>query len=121
MRDLIGGDRRTSRRYELALNLRFSYVKKGAAIHGNGTTVELASGGVLFHADAPPPDGVEVELRVEWPFLLQEVCNLEVLLKGRVIRTDSRGTAVKMHGYEFQTCGPRSFAEAPAPRLFLVA
>ena len=121
-KELIGGERRNSRRYELELNLRFSYKLRGGEVrHGHGVTVDVSRRGVLFLADQAPPNGAAVELRMEWPFLLQGVCGLEVIMKGRVLRTTERGTAVTTHGYEFRTCGERSFGEAPSPGTFLVA
>ena len=120
--ELISGERRDSRRYELALNLRFSCtLRSGEVRFGHGVTRDLGRHGILFDTDEVLPDGAEVELRVEWPFLLQGVCELEVVMKGKVLRTTGRGTVVIARGHEFHTCGERSFDEAPAPRLFLVA
>jgi len=81
----------------------------------------MSRNGVLFVADTPPPDGAEIELYLEWPFLLQGVCELEVVMKGKVLHTTARGTVAATKGHEFRTRGGRSFGEAPGPGLFLVA
>ena len=111
--DVIHGDRRSDRRYDVQLELRFTYKARGVTYLGSGRTIDLSGGGVMFETDTPPPDGQEVELRIAWPFLLQNVCPLEVFIRGAVIRTDARGTAVRTQHYEFRTCGPRSFDQQP--------
>jgi len=111
---MIHGDRRADRRYYVEIPLRFSYTRKGVAYLGTGRVCDMSRGGVRFEADSPPPDGAEVELRLAWPFLLQNVCPLELVIRGEVMKTGSRGTVVRMHHYEFRTCGSRSFAQAGA-------
>ena len=110
--DIIHGDRRNDRRYAVEIPLRFSYNSQGIAYLGSGRVADLSRGGVRFEADCPPPDGTEVELRLAWPFLLQDVCPLELVIRGEVMHTTSRGTVVRMHHYEFRTCGARSFDQA---------
>jgi len=56
-----------------------------------------------------------MEARIAWPFLLQNVCRLQLVVRGPVIRVGPRGTIMEIGSYEFQTCGERSFAEPPAP------
>lgn len=110
--DIIHGDRRLDRRYVHALELRFSYAVGGSTQFGSGVTYDLSRGAVRFHADNPPPDGVDVELRIAWPFLLQNVCPLELVVRGSVTTVAERGTILAMRHYEFRTCGQRSFAAA---------
>ncbi|MGP8247643.1 MAG: PilZ domain-containing protein [Bryobacteraceae bacterium] len=112
--ELIYGDRRIDRRYTFQLPLHFSYRKCGVAVAGSGTTEDLSSGGIRFVTDNPPPVGVEIELRLEWPFLLQNVCPLELLVWGKVLRSDAQRTVARMSGYEFRTRGARSFDQAAA-------
>lgn len=112
--DIIHGDRRSHRRYSVDLPLRFSYSRKGIAYLGSGRVMDLSRGGVRFQTDTPPLNGTEIELRLAWPFLLQNVCPLELLIRGEVDHTGPRGTVVRMHHYEFRTCGARSFDQAAA-------
>jgi hypothetical protein len=110
--ELIYGDRRTDRRYAFPLSLRFSYRKCGVAAAGSGATEDLSRGGIRFTTDDPPPVGVEIELRIEWPFLLQNVCPLELLVRGKVLRSNAQRTVASMYSYEFRTRGARSFEQA---------
>lgn len=110
--DVIHGDRRFNRRYDLELEMRFSYKDRGRECFGAGVTKDLSTGGIRFQTDCPPPDGAELEIRMAWPFLLQDVCPLELFLWGKTVRTDARGTVLLMSKYEFRTCGERSFVQA---------
>ncbi|MGA2148904.1 MAG: PilZ domain-containing protein [Bryobacteraceae bacterium] len=112
--ELINGDRRTDRRYTFELALHFSYHQCGTRFSGSGTTEDLSSGGIRFVTDNPPPVGVEIELRLEWPFLLQNVCPLELLVQGKVLRSDAQRTVARMTSYEFRTRGARSFEQPVA-------
>jgi len=112
--ELISGDRRADRRYEFELPLRFSYQSGETQCTGSGRTTDLGRKGIRFVADNPPPHATEMELRIEWPFLLQDVCPLELWVWGKVLRSDAYGTVIRMRKYEFRTCGARSFDQATA-------
>lgn len=112
--DMIHGDRRADRRYAFEMRLHFLCQSGWLRPTGSGYTKDLCRKGILFVADNPPPANTDVELRIEWPFLLQNVCPLELFVWGRVMRSDSRGTMVRMKTYEFRTCGARSFDQASA-------
>lgn len=111
-KDVIHGDRRSDRRYAYEMDLQFSYTLCGATYFGSGYTVDLSRGAVRFVSDNPPPSGVEVELRIAWPYLLQNVCPLELVVAGPTTSNSSRGTVLAMNHYEFRTCGQRSFVSA---------
>ena len=94
--EIIHGDRRGDRRYPYEMELQFSYTLAGAMQVGSGVTVDLSRGSVLFRADDPPPDGAEVELRIAWPYLLQNVCPLELVVRGTAASASERGTVLAM-------------------------
>src|ERR1017187_1093639 len=112
--EIIHGDRRADRRYQYEMELRFSYKLGSAMRFGSGHTLDLSRGAVRFVTETPPPDGADVELRIAWPYLLQNVCSLELVVRGTAVTSSVRGTVLTMSGYEFRTCGARSFAQAVA-------
>jgi hypothetical protein len=113
--ELIQGDRREDRRYDLELDLQFSYQQDGGTCWGVGRTVELSRGGIRFSTETPPPNGIGVELRIHWPFLLQDVIPLQLVMRGTILRSDFRGTVLKVAHYAFRTCGQHSFDQAATP------
>ena len=110
--DIIHGDRRGDRRYAYEMELRFSYTSGGVTYFGSGLTADLSRGAVRFVTDNPPPEGAEVELRIAWPYLLQNVCPLELVVSGKIAAGNDRGTVLAMDHYEFRTCGERSFVSS---------
>jgi hypothetical protein len=114
--DFISGDRRIERRYEYQMELRFSYTDKNGALQiGSGTTLDLTRTVIRFRTDDPPPRGAEMELRIGWPFLLQNVCPLELVVNGLIISASERGVLLRMTRHEFRTRGERSFGGVTAP------
>jgi len=110
--EIIHGDRRVERRYDYEMALRFSYTAGGVLYFGSGYTVDLSRSAVRFATENPPPRGTEVELRIAWPYLLQNVCRLELVVRGTIVETNQRGTVLTMDEHEFRTCGARSFDQA---------
>ena len=96
-------ERRADHRYRFGQPLWFSYSHDGWARLGAGQSIELGSAGLLFQSDYPPPDGSKVELHISWPLLVQDICAAMLVIDGTVVRTDWRGTAVRMDRYLFQT------------------
>jgi hypothetical protein len=110
----ILGDRRMDNRYEIGLDLTFTYRSEGGTMCGTGRTTDLSRGGVRFTTDSLVPDGVDAELNIAWPFLLQDVIPLTLVMPGKVLKTDERGTVMEAVSYAFRTCGRQGFHD-PAP------
>jgi hypothetical protein len=98
------------------MEMRFEHHdRQGALRVGHGVTADLSSDAFRFFTDDAGLElGSEVVVHVAWPFLLQNICPLELILKGSVMHAGVRGTVVKTRSYEFRTRGPRSFWE-PEP------
>lgn len=77
---------------------------------GSGRTRNLGGETICFETDQQILRKGEVELRISWPFRLQDVCPLELVVRGSVIRTDATVAVVRIRTYEFQTLGERSFS-----------
>lgn len=109
--ELSRGERRVQRRYGLELELRFRYSNaNGESCVGRGRTANIGQGGIRFWADTPPPVGTLTELNIKWPLLLQDVCQLELVAQGVILRCDDREATLLLTDYEFRTCGERSFS-----------
>lgn len=102
-------DQRLSRRYAITLEIEYKLLRKGRVEQlGLGKTLNVSSGGVLFQATESLPPGSAVEVLLHWPFLLEGVCPLKLVIQGAVVRCDGKGVAVRIKHHEFRTAGARS-------------
>jgi hypothetical protein len=104
--DTIAGDRRRDRRYGLELDVRWKLIRRRRVLEtGEGRTLDVSSGGILFDAGRPLPAGLNVELSITWPVMLHNVAPLQLLVYGKIVRSDGRRTAIRMMQHEFRTAG----------------
>ena len=102
--EAIHQDRRDDRRYPIELELRYKVIARSRMqFNGDGRTLNMSSGGVLFGSDQSLPAGAFVELTIRWPVLLQNACPLTLFIVGRVVRCEDHTVAVKTSRYEFVT------------------
>lgn len=100
----IGGERRIDRRYDIALNVRWKLIRRRRVLDsGTGITIDLSSGGLLIETDRELPSGLNIELSISWPVLLHNVAPLQLVVAGRVVRTNGKSVGVRMTQHEFRT------------------
>ena len=105
------GDRRVNGRYPITLELRYKLLNRRRVEHlGTGRTLNISSGGVLFETDQLLPQTGFIEVAIQWPVLLREVCSLKLVMRGRIVRCDrnSKVIAIKAKYHEFLTAGVRA-------------
>lgn len=113
--EVIAGDRRSDRRYELRLEVRWKLIRRRRVLEtGTGETINFSSGGVLFQAERTMPVGLNVELSIGWPVLLHNVAPLQLVVSGKIVRSSGNRTAIQMTQHEFRTVGVHS-AERKKP------
>ena len=113
---IVKGDRRSYRRYQCRLDLRVQSAEQSGIRHlGDGSTVDFSRRCLRFETDDPPQPGTPVEVHLAWPFLLQNICRLELIVRGTITDITERGTLLRIGSYEFRTCGERSFSEPLPP------
>ena len=97
-------DQRLHRRYAISLDVQYKLRNNGQrAVCGRGRTFNISSGGVYFQATDAFPAGGEIELLMKWPFLLDGDCPLKLVVHGKIVRSDSGGTAIQALRHEFRT------------------
>ena len=102
----IGGDRRSDRRYDLALGLRWSLLHRKKVVEtGAGLTVDLSRGGVLFDAGTRLPAGQRLCLAIHWPVLLHQSIQMQLIVEGRIVRSEGARVAIRTTQHEFRTAG----------------
>ena len=102
----IHGDRRSDRRYDIQLELRWKLIRRRRVLeNGVGQTIDLSSGGILFDPGRQLPVGLNVELSIAWPVLLRNVAPMQLIVSGRIVRATGNRTGVVMVQHEFRTSG----------------
>jgi hypothetical protein len=102
----IGGERRSDRRYEISLEMRWKVLRRKRTLDsGLGRTIDLSSGGILFEAGRKLPVGLKVQLSIAWPVLLHNASPLQLTVAGRIVRSDSMRAAIQIIQHEFRTVG----------------
>ncbi len=100
--ELIRGDRRADRRYDVELKVRYRLVKGGRTLHeGTGFTRNMSRGGIEFEADRSLKSGTLVELSIQWPIPLRGHTPLELHVMGYVVRSCRRIVAMRATWHEF--------------------
>ena len=70
--------------------------------HCTAVMLDIGSGGVFLKAQNPLPVGQQVELFLDWPAMLDGGCPLRLVIRGRVLRSSARGSAVRILRYEYK-------------------
>lgn len=105
-------------RYPIGLEVRFHTLNKKEVFTGSGRTLDISSTGVWVSSAQQVSSGVPIELRMDWPLLLDHVTPLQLVILGRVSRCDDTGFAVAIKKYQFRTRRRRPLAE---PRVLRAA
>ena len=99
-------DRRRDQRYPVQLAVRYkAYDGRGNLLTGETITNDISSGGVCLQGGMDLPLGADVQLGITWPYRLEGVCRLKLVVFGRVVRSNRGTTAIKTQRYEFRTAG----------------
>jgi hypothetical protein len=97
-------DRREKFRFPMERDVRYKVLKDGATLEaGNGQTIDMGSGGVLFHVERDLAAGAFIQVSVSWPVLLDDSCPMRLVIFGRVLRSTGRTCACSIDKYEFRT------------------
>ena len=95
-------ERRSKVRYPLGTAVSFRTLD-GSALAGEGEAVDMSSGGVLVSSRHQLSVGARVEVRIEWPPLLEQRISLQLITVGRVVRSWPSGFAVLFREHQFRT------------------
>ena len=108
-------NRRSKQRFDIELEVIYKIIYRSRIIgQGSGTTCNVSSGGLLFQPIGSLGDGDEVEVTIRWPARLDHTSRLNLVLRGKVVRHDAVGCAVKLLYYEFRTRASRPWVNSMA-------
>ena len=101
-------ERRSHRRYPISLTVDYRLLYRGRVdTLGSARTINMATGGVLIQPNESLVTGRHIELFINWPMMLEEICPLKLVMWGRITRSDIHGVAIQTRQYEFRTAGIR--------------
>ena len=96
-------ERRTSVRFPLALDVRYSVLHRNGPIEtGCGQLIDVSSSGLRFTAQAPVERGVKLDVAINWPVLLDGRIQLQLTVSGVVIRSYGTEIAMRIQKHEFR-------------------
>ena len=99
-------ERRASDRFPMDRDIRYRVInRKTGEDAGGGKTVNMSSGGVLFHTEDHLLPGRRLEMTISWPAQLNNTCPLKLVARGRIVRVEHGSAAVEIQQYEFRTQG----------------
>ena len=98
-------DRRTARRFTMALPLLVRYTHNGNVEEKVAQTRDVSFRGVFFLTDAPPEEGSAVELILTLPQQITLAGDVRIRCFANVVRVEQhqeiRGVAARIDRYEF--------------------
>jgi len=96
-------ERRRAGRYSIERDLKWKWQgRRTREAPEQGRTVNISSAGVLFTTGFSLPLGKLVELGINWPVAPETEGRLQLVAKGRVVRSDAGCTAVEFRQREFR-------------------
>jgi c-di-GMP-binding flagellar brake protein YcgR len=95
-------ERRCAGRYAIERDLKWKWQgKRTRDAPEHGRTVNISSGGVLFTTGFCLPLGKLVQVGINWPAGPDAGDGLQLVIKGRVVRSDAGCTAIEYRQREF--------------------
>jgi hypothetical protein len=89
--------------------IQFSYSVGDIRYVGSGRARDLNGSFLSFESDQLIREDSEIELRLPCKFVLQRICSLELIMRGRVVRKNAGLSVVRLEACEFHTWGNASF------------
>jgi hypothetical protein len=98
----VPAERRSRFRYPLDLTVRFRANGAESPFSAVGVVMNMSSGGILVASQCPLTAGAVVEMRIEWPALLEGRIPLQLVAIGRVLRNETSTFAATFERHEFR-------------------
>jgi PilZ domain len=99
----ISGDRRASRRQAVDLCLDYQVMEYGIAVErGNGRILDMSQSGLSFESQCELMPGSLVRLTVHWPLAAEPHSSTELVIRGTVVRSQGKVTAVRILRRDFR-------------------
>jgi len=105
-------ERRSSWRFLIECEIRYRVVD--VEVFSRGKTVNISTGGMLIVTDRLLPAGMQLQVEVDWPPLVDAAATLKLVAMCTVVRSEIGAivlTAVKISRHEFRSTTDQSISE----------
>lgn len=96
-------DRRRGTRFPLTQDIRLRGLSADPKAVSLGRTVNMSSTGVLFTTAGTLTRGEQIEACIHWPVALNSRVNLQLVARGRVVRSQPGLAAMVILQHQFRT------------------
>lgn len=116
----LADERRTGDRFPIEREVHYRTIgRRKISECGLGQTVNISSSGVLFTTDRLLKAGNRLEVAISWPAQLNASVALQLVARGKIVRSDQGRAALEIQHYEFRTCSRNSWRLADTAPLEL--
>ena len=95
-----------ARQYPIALQLRYKAKTKHGQLSGFGQTRMMSSKDITFDGGNGLEPGMNAEIVLEWPRLLDDRVRLQLVLQVAITGSQDGVTEARIQAYQFRTRGP---------------
>ena len=95
-----------TRRYPIALQLHYKAKIKHRLVYGFGQSRMISSNDIIFDGGKGLEPGMNAEIVLEWPRLLDDRIRLQLVLRVTITGSQDGVTEAHIHTYDFRTRGP---------------
>ncbi len=99
-------ERRSKVRYPLQMPVCYRALDR-SGVSGAGRADNMSSEGIWVIAEQQPKIGAQLEVRIQWPSLLEGRIPLQLITIGEVARCGPSGFAVLFRHHQFRTMGSK--------------
>jgi hypothetical protein len=112
----FGEERRVVERFPIRMDLRYRLSRngQGPAPEASGRVVDISSTGILFSPGLSHPRDAVMVLSIDWPARRDKAPPIRLSVLGMVVRSDDRGTAIRIMRHGFEEPMPPEAPEAGA-------
>lgn len=94
-------ERRVHCRYPISLQCEYTLPNRIKA--RDVKTLNISAGGVLVESTTAWPASDRIDLAIDWPYLSDNSCPLQLYISGKIVRVDGTRLAVSAEHQEFRT------------------
>lgn len=103
MQEMDELERRTSKRFPLRHEIHHKSLDPRSNLSGEGETVNISSRGLLFATGQPYRVGDWIEVCINWPAQTASRADMQLIVRGPVVRVELGKVAIAIHQHEFRT------------------